>query len=233
VLEYVPARQDVHVPDATAPTAVEYLPATQCVHAALPVAPLYFPETHRVHVPPSGPDDPALQMQAAKAELPAVESESVGHPRHVESAAAPTDVEYLPETQSVHVSEPGAALNFPATHCVHNPPLGPDEPALQMQAAKAELPAGASELDGHSKHVESAAAPTVVEYLPESQSVHVGTVPGAVQVPTNPAPVVLPSDVKTTFRYGWLVEDVYVLELISLPESFASSVSVLHDDDVH
>ena len=65
----------MHVLDATAPTAVEYLPATQSVHAALPVAPLYFPETHRVHVPPSGPDEPALQMQAAKAELPAGASE--------------------------------------------------------------------------------------------------------------------------------------------------------------
>ena len=59
VLEYVPARQDVHVLDATAPTAVEYLPATQSVHAVLPVAPLYFPETHLVHVPPSYPDNPA------------------------------------------------------------------------------------------------------------------------------------------------------------------------------
>lgn len=110
MLEYLPARQDVHVLDATAPTAAEYLPATQSVHAALPVAPLYFPETHRVHVPPSCPDDPALQVQADKAELPAVESESDGHPRHVESAAAPTDVEYLLETQSRQASAPADVL---------------------------------------------------------------------------------------------------------------------------
>ena len=127
---------------ATAPVSVEYLPAKQSVHAALPVAPLYFPETHPVHVSPSCPDDPALQVQAAKAKLPAVESELVGHPMHVESAAAPTDVEYLPEKQSVHVPGPGAALNFPATHCVHDPPLDPDEPLLQVHAVKAELPAG-------------------------------------------------------------------------------------------
>ena len=172
----------MHVLDATAPTAVEYLPATQSVHAALPVAPLYFPETHLVHVPPSCPDDPALQMHAIEAELPAgafefaghevqvseerapnaVENVSCGHLLHMsselaaheaeyvpgphlmqsESAAAPTDAEYLPATQSVHVSDPAAVLNFPATHCVHDPPLDPDEPASQVHAVKAELPAG-------------------------------------------------------------------------------------------
>ena len=72
---------------------------------------------------------------------------------HVESAAAPTDVEYLPETQFVHVSDPAAVLNFPATHCVHEPPLDPDAPTLQMQAVKAELPAGESEYAGQVEHV--------------------------------------------------------------------------------
>ena len=130
---------------------------------------------------------------------------------HESSDVAPTAAEYLPVTQSVHASGPATPLYVPARHLVQGPPLGPDEPALQVQAAKAKLPAVESELDGHSMHV----------------------VESAVQVPTNPARVTLPSDVKTTFRYGWLVEDVYVLELVSLPESFASSVSVLHDDDVH
>jgi hypothetical protein len=73
----------------------------------------------------------------------------------------------------VHVPSPAAALNFPATHCVHDPPLDPDEPASQVHAIMAELPASESELDGHAIHVESAAAPTDVEYLPETQSVHV------------------------------------------------------------
>ena len=57
--------------------------------------------------------------------------------------------------------------------------------------------------------------------------------PITVQIPTNPARVTLPSDVKTTFRYGWLIDDVYMLELTDPPESFASSVFVSHDDDVH
>jgi hypothetical protein len=78
-----------------------------------------------------------------------------------------------------------------------------------VQAAKAKLPAGEYELGGHCMHV--------VEL--------------AVQVPTNPAFVWLSSDVKTTFRYGWLVVDVK--ELVSLPESIAICVFVLHDNDVH
>ena len=41
---------------AEAPTVVEYVPAAQSVQTALPVAILYFPTTHAVHVPPSGPE---------------------------------------------------------------------------------------------------------------------------------------------------------------------------------
>ena len=109
-------------------------------------------------------------MQAVKAELPAVESELDGHAMHVESAAAPTDVEYLPETQFVHVSDPAGVLNFPATHCVQVLPSDPVEPGLQVQAAKAEVPAGASEYDGQTKHVESEIAPIAAEYVPAIQS---------------------------------------------------------------
>ncbi len=47
--------QATHVELAEAPTEVEYLPATQSVQAAVPVDSLYFPATHAVHVPPSGP----------------------------------------------------------------------------------------------------------------------------------------------------------------------------------
>ena len=35
------------------------MPAPQSVHAALPVAVLYFPATHAAHGPPSGPVYPA------------------------------------------------------------------------------------------------------------------------------------------------------------------------------
>jgi len=49
-----------------------------------PVPDLYVPAKHCVHVPPSGPLDPALQMQAATAVLPAGESEFVGQPTQLE-----------------------------------------------------------------------------------------------------------------------------------------------------
>ena len=38
-------------------------------HAALPDASLYVPAAHSAHGPPSGPDVPALQVQAATNEL--------------------------------------------------------------------------------------------------------------------------------------------------------------------
>jgi len=53
-----------HVEPATAPTAVEYVPAPQSEHVAVPVDALYFPATHWVHVPPLGPDAPALHVHA-------------------------------------------------------------------------------------------------------------------------------------------------------------------------
>jgi hypothetical protein len=91
------------------------------------------------HRPPSGPVHPALQVQA---ELPAGASEYDGHSKHIEFAVAPTADEYLLMSHAAHVSDPAAAENFPATHCVHDPPLGPDDPVLQMQAVKTVLPAG-------------------------------------------------------------------------------------------
>lgn len=50
---------------------------------------------------------------------------------HVESDAAPTDVEYLPETQLVQAPDPATALYFPVTQAVHGPPSGPVEPGSQ------------------------------------------------------------------------------------------------------
>jgi hypothetical protein len=49
---------------AEAPNVVENFPAPQSVHRALPVAVLYFPAEHTVHVPPVGPVYPILQRQS-------------------------------------------------------------------------------------------------------------------------------------------------------------------------
>jgi len=60
------------------PTALEYSPAAQSVHAAFPVSILYVPATHSVHGPQIGPVDPALQVQAVEAVLCTGEVESGG-----------------------------------------------------------------------------------------------------------------------------------------------------------
>jgi hypothetical protein len=90
------------------------------VHATLPVVSLYVPATHAVHVPPFGPEKPALQVQAASAEPEIGELELVGHPRHVVATVAPTVAENVPAAQSVHAAVPVAILYLPATQAVHS-----------------------------------------------------------------------------------------------------------------
>ncbi len=74
---------------------------------------------------------------------------------------------------SVQAADPVGVLYFPATHAAHGPPSGPVDPVLQVQLVKAALPAGELEFDGQAMHVELAAAPTAVEYVPTPQSVQV------------------------------------------------------------
>jgi hypothetical protein len=78
---YFPATHAVHVPplgpvnprlqrqlsSAVAPVAVEYMLTPQSVHATEPVAVLYFPAAHAVHVPPLGPVYPTLHWQCVMA----------------------------------------------------------------------------------------------------------------------------------------------------------------------
>ena len=77
----------------TAPVAAEYVPARQSVHSADPVDTLYFPAAHAVHVSPTGPVDPALQVQFVKAALPAGELEFDGQVIQFEIAEAPPAVQ--------------------------------------------------------------------------------------------------------------------------------------------
>jgi hypothetical protein len=98
-------------------------------------------------------------VQFVKAELPAGELEFDGQVLHVELAA----VEYVPATQSEQVIVPVNDLYFPATHTVHGPAFGPVDPALQVQFAKAVLPASELEFDGQALHVMLDEAPNSVE----------------------------------------------------------------------
>jgi hypothetical protein len=81
--EYELVGQLPHVSDA-APPVVEYFPATQSVHAALPVAVLYLPAKHAEHVFPSGPVKPALHLHDAESPPP-VDWEFAGQFEHAQA----------------------------------------------------------------------------------------------------------------------------------------------------
>jgi hypothetical protein len=150
--EYEPAGHCAHVFEPLAPAAAEYAPAGQFVHTALPVAILYVPAAHDVQTPPSGPVNPTLHVQAARAALEIGELELAGHAKHVAKSEAPVRFEYVATPQSVHVALPLVVLYFPATQPVHGPPSGPVKPALQIcgiQALTSELPLGEVFPAGH------------------------------------------------------------------------------------
>jgi len=91
--------QATHAASAEAPVVVNIVSAAQSVHTALPLVVLYLPATHEVHVPPSGPVNPTLHVQAARAELEVGELEYAG--------------------QLVHDAVPDVLLYFSASHAVH------------------------------------------------------------------------------------------------------------------
>lgn len=144
-----------HAGQVLAPAVAENVPAAQSVHAKLPLLVLYWPAAHAEHGPPSAPVYPALQAQAAAAELALGELELVA--------------------QGVHRALPVVDLYDPMVHAVHGPEVSPFihvYPTLHVHAATAELGLGESELVGHRIQVPAAVAPNVVEYVPAAQLVH-------------------------------------------------------------
>lgn len=91
---------------APTPSAALYVPTRQALQGPLPAPNLYFPAGHPVHVPPSGPVYPALQVHKLDPVLAAGESDSKG--------------------QAAHDAVPDDALYFPDGHAEHDPPLGPE-----------------------------------------------------------------------------------------------------------
>jgi hypothetical protein len=80
--------------------------AGQLLQFASPAGLLYLPATHAVHVPPSAPDQPALQVQSVILMLAIAELEFVG--------------------QASQLLDPAALFHCPATHAVHAPPSSPE-----------------------------------------------------------------------------------------------------------
>jgi len=65
--------------DVLAPTAAENVLSGQFVHSASPLAILYLPATHSLHVPPSAPVNPELQVQSLSSLLASGELEFARH----------------------------------------------------------------------------------------------------------------------------------------------------------
>ena len=83
---YFPVSQSTQPNASLLPTLIENLPAGQSIHAGLPTVLLYVPAGQGAHDPPSGPEEPALQVQAVTTKLPTGELEFDGQVSH---AAAP------------------------------------------------------------------------------------------------------------------------------------------------
>ena len=105
------------------------------------------------------------------------------------SVVAPVVLENLPRVQSLQGTDPVEALYLPATHSVHEPPSSPEDPALQVQAVKTE-PSVESEFIGHTTQAYSAAAASVLQYLPAKQAVQAASPAKALYLPaTHPTHV--------------------------------------------
>jgi len=156
----------------------------------------------------------------------------------------------------VHALLPFMSLYVPVAHAVHTPPFGPVHPVLHEQSLGCALPIFELDSDAHSKHVVTAVAPTVVEYFPVAQSVHVSDpgaflyVPAAHSVQEPPSDPLAPaSHVQAAMLVleamalefdGHAVHVVSVVapstpEYVSLPQSVqrASPVSVLYLPGTH
>ena len=84
--------------------------------------------------------------------------------------------------------DPAVLLYLPASHAVQFPPLGPDQPALQVQSVKAVLCAGELESAGQLLH---SVDPAELLYLPATHAVHVAPLAPdqpALQVQSAPSP---------------------------------------------
>ena len=138
-------------------------------HGSVPKMLLYVPAEQGSHGPRSGPVYPSLHWHVLLP-TPGFEDETAEHRVHVSLDVAPDAVEYVPTSHSTHAPLPLISLYVPAGHSSQSPPSGPEKPALHLHSPTAELPAGESDLTGHSAHVSGDVAASVAEYVPASHS---------------------------------------------------------------
>ena len=82
------------------------------MHSAAPAWLLYLPASHRAQVPPLGPDEPALHVQASAESLPDGELARAGQLEH---AVADNGVAaYFPAPHSMQSASPSLVVCLPA-----------------------------------------------------------------------------------------------------------------------
>jgi hypothetical protein len=172
--------------------------------------------------------NPALQVQAARAELGLGELELTGHVRQVTANVAAVLVEYVPAAQSVHAALPILILYLPATQAEQTPPFGPVNPALQVQSPAAELALNEIEFEGQSVH---ATLPVLILYLPATQAEQTppfGPVNPALQVQSPAAELAL-YEIEFEGHVIHVVEIVapVLVEYVPVPQSVHAALPVL------
>jgi len=109
--------QFIQVSDVAA-GVMEYWPARQLMHKALPAAILYFPGTHAMHVAPSAPVYPGLQIQSLGLPLAAGAWALSVHGVHMLSPGI-ENVSAAHGSQSAIESAAVSGEKYPAPHGEH------------------------------------------------------------------------------------------------------------------
>ena len=126
----------------------EVRPNPQSTQDTDPRPDLYFPDSHLVQGPPSGPEKPGLHLQLVSDALARGETEPDGHEVHVATIVAAGSEENVSATQLVQDPDPCADLYFPAIHSTQVSPEMPVNPALQVHSEKSVDAASECELSG-------------------------------------------------------------------------------------
>ena len=102
--------QPTQVVEVGEAVVLEYLPLSHSSHEELPVDALYLPTSHASHVPPSGPEYPAMHLQSVALVLAFHDVEFQGHAKHVLRESAATDWEYVSFWHDVQATDPLVSL---------------------------------------------------------------------------------------------------------------------------
>jgi len=187
VTEWLPAEeldwrgQAVH---AMLPRASLYVPGGHAAHNVFPVPVLYAPAGQGAQTCLSQPVKSGSHVQSSFAVPATAELEFKGQ---LEQSTAPGTA-YYPCRHPMHEAFPGAALNVPASHGAHVPPLPPVKPGSHVQSSSVVLANAKLEFEGQLEHT---AAPRAA-YFPARHPVQEAAPASALKKPASHGAHVLP-----------------------------------------